>query len=59
MAKNTVIQVDMTELGRKGGRARAAKLGPKKLRAAARKAIKARWEKYYREHPEKKRPGAE
>jgi hypothetical protein len=53
------IQVDVTELGRRGGRARATKLGPKKLRAAGRKAANARWEKYYREHPEKKRPGAE
>ena len=57
MQKNTVIQVDVTELGRKGGRARAAKLGPRKLSAASRKAANARWEKYYREHPEKKKGG--
>ena len=53
MGKKVTVVFDVTELGRKGGRARAAALGPKKLRAAGRKAANARWEKYYQEHPEK------
>ncbi len=41
------------ELGRKGGEARAENLSDEELSAAGRKAITARWKKYYREHPEK------
>lgn len=55
MGKTITITLDVTELGRKGGKARAANLGPKKLRAASRKAANARWEKYYREHPDKQK----
>jgi hypothetical protein len=51
----TKVEIDVTELGRKGGHARAAALGSRKLRAAGRKAANARWEKYYREHPEKRK----
>ena len=40
-------------LGRRGGKARAASLSPKELSEQARKAIDARWERYYRDHPEK------
>jgi hypothetical protein len=53
--------VDVTEMGRAGGKATAANRTPKERSAAAKKAIKARWEKYYAEHPEKvktKRSGA-
>lgn len=45
--------VDVTELGRAGGRARAANLSPEELSQAGRAAIKARWDQYYRDHPEK------
>ena len=51
----TKLEIDVTELGRKGGHARAAALGSKKLRAAARKAAQARWKKYYEDHPEKRK----
>jgi hypothetical protein len=45
--------VDVTEMGRAGGRARAANLSASELSAAGRKAIKARWDAYYKAHPEK------
>jgi hypothetical protein len=44
--------IDVTEMGRAGGRGTAAKRTPKERREAARKAIAARWERYYRDHPE-------
>jgi len=47
--------VDVTEMGRKGGHARAAALSPEQRKAAARKAIEARWEAYYKAHPEKRK----
>lgn len=47
------VTIDVTESGRKGGKARAANLSAEELTAGARTAVKARWEKYYREHPEK------
>lgn len=50
-----VMVVDVTENGRKGGRARAAALSPDERKEAARKAIKARWDAYYKAHPEKKK----
>ena len=40
-----------------GGKARAASLTPEQRSKSARKAIRARWKKYYEEHPEKKRKG--
>ena len=40
-------------MGRRGGKARAASLSPEELSEQARKAIDARWEQYYRDHPEK------
>jgi hypothetical protein len=55
MGKKVKITVDVTELGRKGGRARAAALSPDQRKEAARKAIKARWDAYYKAHPEKKK----
>ncbi len=45
--------MDVTELGRKGGQATAANRTEAERKAAAQKAIEARWEKYYSEHPEK------
>lgn len=53
--------IDVTELGRAGGKATAANRTPKERSAAARIAIKARWEAYYAAHPEKvktKRPAS-
>jgi len=44
------------DAGKLGGAARAAKLKPRERVMIARRANKARWEKYYREHPEKTRP---
>lgn len=51
MADTTV-----TEAGRLGGTARAAKLKPKQRLTIARKANKAKWDKYYAAHPDKVRP---
>jgi hypothetical protein len=47
------IVVDVTELGRAGGHARAASLSDEELREASSKAARAKWDKYYREHPDK------
>jgi hypothetical protein len=49
MRKNPAAQA----LGRRGGKARAASLSPEELSEQARKAIDARWEQYYRAHPDK------
>jgi len=45
--------VDTRKIGAKGGRARAANLSEKELKAASKAAAQARWEQYYRDHPEK------
>jgi hypothetical protein len=45
--------VDVTELGRAGGKATAANRTPAERKQAARKAIRARWHAYYKAHPEK------
>ena len=45
--------MDVTEIGRRGGQARAANLTDKELVESARTASKARWEQYYKDHPEK------
>jgi hypothetical protein len=45
--------IDVTELGRAGGRATAANRTPEERRAAARAAVQARWAAYYKLHPEK------
>jgi hypothetical protein len=45
--------VDVTELGRAGGLKRAENMTGEQRREAARAAIKARWDRYYKEHPEK------
>lgn len=45
--------IDTAEIGKKGGDARAANLSPKARSASASQASRARWDAYYREHPEK------
>jgi hypothetical protein len=45
--------IDVSEMGRAGGKATAQNRTPAERRAAARKAIAARWDAYYKEHPEK------
>jgi hypothetical protein len=45
MAAKKKVLVDLVEMGRKGGQARAKKLSPKERSESARKAAKARWEK--------------
>ena len=42
-------------LGRKGGKARARNLSPKELSDQGRNAVQARWDTYYKAHPEKLR----
>ena len=61
MGRKVRFIVDVTEAGRKGGAATAANRTPAERRDAARKATNARWDRYYKEHPEKlktKRSGA-
>mgnify|MGYP001572953745 CR=1 FL=1 len=41
-----------SEMGRKGGRARQARLTPEQRSALGRKASAARWAKWRAEHPE-------
>ena len=53
MGRKVKIVVDVTEIGRKGGKARAANLSAKELSDGASSAAAARWEQYYRDHPEK------
>jgi hypothetical protein len=45
--------VDVTEMGRAGGKARAESLSDAELSAAGSKAIKARWDAYYAANPDK------
>jgi hypothetical protein len=52
--KVRIVQiVDGAELGRSGGKARAANLSAEEVSEAGRKAVQARWAAYYRMHPEK------
>ena len=53
MGRKVKLIVDVTELGRRGGRATAANRSPEEREAAARRAIEARWAAYYATHPEK------
>lgn len=55
MGRKITVIVDVDALSRAGGHARAAAMTPDERKEAARKAVKARWKKYYDEHPEKKR----
>jgi hypothetical protein len=45
--------IDVTELGRAGGLATAAGRNAEQRKAAARAAITARWDAYYKLHPYK------
>ena len=47
------VTVDVTDLPSLGGKARAATLSAEQLSDAGRKAVKARWDAYYKLHPEK------
>jgi hypothetical protein len=49
------MTVDVDKLSRAGGLARAAALSPEARTEAARKAVQARWDRYYAEHPEKRK----
>jgi hypothetical protein len=53
MGKRIRLVVDVEALGRKGGLATAANRTRAERKAAATAAINARWEKYYKAHPEK------
>jgi len=53
MGRKIKLIVDVTELGRLGGRATAANRSPKEREVAARCAVEARWDAYYAAHPEK------
>jgi hypothetical protein len=53
MGKKIRLTIDVTELGRAGGHATAAARTAAERKAAAQKAIKARWDAYYKLHPEK------
>ncbi len=53
MGRKIKLIVDVTELGRRGGHATAARRTPEERKAAARTAIEARWDAYYAAHPEK------
>ena len=47
------MTIDVTESGRKGGLARVAAMTDAELSKSASNAAAARWEEYYRLHPEK------
>jgi len=53
MGRKIKLIVDVTELGRLGGRATAANRSPEERETAARNAVEARWQSYYAAHPEK------
>ena len=53
--------IDVTEMGRAGGKATAARRTPEERSRAASAAVQARLTAYYRKHPEKlttKRPAS-
>ncbi len=53
MAATKRVLVDVVEAGRKGGQQRRDNLTPAERKRSAQEAIRARWDKYYAEHPEK------
>jgi hypothetical protein len=55
VGKKIRITLDVTELGRAGGNARAAAMSPQERSEASRKAVQARWAAYYAAHPEKRK----
>lgn len=50
------VRAAFAKAGAAGGRARAAEMSKAERKASSANAIKARWDKYYAEHPDKKRP---
>jgi len=50
----TVDVDDLAKMGRLGGRATAKSRTPAERKEAAGNAAKARWDAYYKAHPEKK-----
>jgi hypothetical protein len=48
-----MTMIDTAKIGKKGGKARAAAMTQAERKASAVAAIRARWDAYYREHPEK------
>jgi hypothetical protein len=53
MGKKVRVVIDVTELGRAGGLATAKARTPAERQAAAKTAVQARWDAYYKLHPEK------
>lgn len=53
MGRKVKLIVDVTELGRLGGKATAANRTSEERKDAARSAVEARWAAYYAAHPEK------
>ena len=53
MGRKVTVTIDVTESGRKGGTARAKNMTAAELSQSASDAASARWEEYYRQHPEK------
>jgi hypothetical protein len=53
MGKKIRLVIDVEELGRKGGLATAANRTPAERKAASALAIRARWDAYFKAHPEK------
>jgi hypothetical protein len=45
--------IDTAKIGKKGGEARAANLSDAELQKSASQAARARWDAYYKLHPEK------
>ena len=53
MGKKVTVTVDVTEMGRKGGIARAKNMTAAERTASSSDAASARWKAYYEAHPEK------
>jgi hypothetical protein len=55
MGRKITITIDVDKLSRAGGHARAASMTPEARSESARNAVQARWDAYYKAHPEKKK----
>jgi hypothetical protein len=53
--RTITVKLNVSKLGRAGGAATARNRTAEQRQAAARKAAAGRWEKYYKEHPEKRK----
>jgi hypothetical protein len=53
MGKKITRVIDVTEMGRAGGKAAAANRSPEERQQVGRTAAAARWKAYYKAHPEK------